>query len=289
MTVRKVARVYLPPSYDAGTARYPVVFYLHGASGSETDWTTQGRLTATMDSLVARGVPEMIVVMPDGDDGWWTTWDALNDPACVRDRARKEPAATYCVPWPKYDDYVARDLVAHVDSTYRTIADRSHRGIAGLSMGGYGAVSLALGYPDVFAAAASHSGVLSPLLGIPHDGLPTPVTEAEDADELHARWPAWLWPSLRLAFGGKDLYGWTARDPARNLERSLRAGRTPPPLYVDCGAGDPFLEENRAFVAHARALGAVVEYHEWPGAHDWAYWRAHAPQSLAWLAEKIAR
>ena len=213
----------------------------------------------------------------------------VDDVGCARDRARKEPAATYCVPWPKYDDYVARDLVAHVDSSYRTLADRRHRGVAGLSMGGYGAVSLALGYPDVFAAAASHSGVLSPLLGIPHDGRPAPRSEPADADELRARWPAWLWPSLSLAFGSKDLYGWTARDPARNLERALRAGRTPPPLYVDCGTGDPFLEENRAFVARARALGVAVEYHEWPGAHDWPYWRAHAPQSLAWMAGKIAR
>ena len=289
MTVRKVARVYLPPSYGAGQRRYPVVYYLHGASGSESDWTAKGHIDATMDSLVAAGLPEMIIVMPDGDDGWWTTWNALNDPGCARDTSRRESAASYCVPWPKYDDYVARDLVAHVDSNYRTIADRAHRGVAGLSMGGYGAVSLALGYPDVFSAAASHSGVLSPLLGIPHDGRPVPAAEPEDVYELHDRWPAWLWPSLRLAVGEHDMFASTARDPARNILRDERRGRPLPPLYVDVGVGDPFLEENRAFVTHARAAGARVEYHEWPGKHDWAYWQTHSRESLAWLAERVAR
>lgn len=289
LTVRKVAMVYLPPSYDAGTRRYPVAYYLHGASGSETDWTAKGHLDATMDSLVAHGGAEMIVVMPDGDDGWWTTWNALNDPQCTRDRSRKESAASYCVPWPKYDDYVARDLVAHVDSFYRTIPDRAHRAVAGLSMGGYGAVSLALGYPDVFSVAASHSGVLAPLLGIAHDGRPAPGAEPLDVDELHDRWPAWLWPSLRLAFGGKDMIGWTARDPARNVARARRRGRALPQLFVDAGTDDPFLPENRDFVERARALGASVEYHEWPGRHDWPYWRAHSVQSLAWIAAHIAR
>ena len=285
----KHARVYLPPSYAIGTRRYPVAYYLHGASGSEADWSTQGRLGATMDSLVGAGMPEMIVVMPDGDDGWYTTWNALgNFTECNRTPPKKESPADYCVPWPKYDDYIARDVVAHVDSTYRTIADRAHRGIAGLSMGGYGAVSLALGYPDVFSAAASHSGVLAPLLGIPHDSVPAPARDAVDIDEVRARWPQWLWPSLNLAFGGRDMFGWWARDPVRIAMRATDGGRPLPPLLVDVGTGDPFLAENREFVAGARALGETVEYHEWPGGHDWSYWRAHLPQSLVWMARRLS-
>jgi S-formylglutathione hydrolase FrmB len=285
----KHARVYLPPSYATGARRYPVAYYLHGASGSEADWSTQGRLGATMDSLIATGTPEMIVVMPDGDDGWYTTWNALgNFSECNRNPPKTESAANYCVPWPKYDDYIARDVVAHIDSTYRTIADRAHRGIAGLSMGGYGAVSLALGYPDVFAAAASHSGVLAPLRGIAHDSVPAPTRDAQDIDEVKARWPQWLWPSLALAFGGRDMFGWWAREPLRMADRAIDSGRPLPPLYVDCGTDDPFLPENRAFVAGAKALGESVEYHEYPGGHSWEYWRTHLPQSLVWLSQHIA-
>ncbi len=284
----KHARVYLPPSYDAATRRYPVVYYLHGATGRETDWTVNGRLAETMDSLVAIGMPEMIVVMPDGDDGWYTTWNALgNFSECTRNPPQGESATAYCVPWPKYDDYIARDVVAHIDSTYRTIADRAHRGIAGLSMGGYGAVSLALGYPDVFSVAASHSGVLAPLLGIAHDSIPPPKRDATDIDEIRARWPDWLWPALRLAFGGRDMYGWWARDPLRIARRATDGGRMLPPLMIDIGVDDPFLAENRQFVTGARALGENVEYHEWPGAHDWNYWRLHLPESLRFLAGRL--
>ena len=284
----KHARVYLPPSYDANTRRYPVAYYLHGVGGDETNWSMQGRLGATMDSLVATGVAEMIVVMPDGDDGWYTTWNSLgNFSECNRNPSRRESAATYCVPWPKYDDYIARDIVAHIDSTYRTIADRAHRGIAGLSMGGYGAVSLALGYPDVFSAAASHSGVLAPLLGMPHDSMPIRAHDARDIDDMRTRWPAYAWPGLSLTFGGRDMYGWWARDPQRIARRALDGGRPLPRFFVDVGTEDAFLAENREFVAGAKALGASVEYHEWPGAHDWAYWRAHLPQSLVWMSMRI--
>jgi len=68
--------VWLPPSYASQPQRrYPVAYYLHGAFGDENNWVNQGRLAATLDSLVAAGMPEMIVVMPDGDDGFYSTWN----------------------------------------------------------------------------------------------------------------------------------------------------------------------------------------------------------------------
>lgn len=286
LTTRKRLVVYLPPSYLwTRGRRYAVAYYLHGAYGGEDDWTKNGRLAEVMDSLIAGGMTEMIVVMPDGDDGWYTTWNSLGNFAdCTRTPPARESAETYCVPWPKYDDYIARDLVAHVDSNYRTLPTREHRGIAGLSMGGYGAVSLALRYDDVFSAAASHSGVLAPLLATSGAAK----GEATDVDSLRARWIAGLWPALRLAFGGRDLYGWTARDPARMAKRALARGAKLPPLMIDTGVNDPFTPQSRAFVAAARALGERVTYREWPGAHDWDYWRAHVGESLAWLASRIA-
>src|SRR5689334_7451309 len=73
--VRKHALGYLPASYarDA-TRRYPVAYYLHGLSGAEADWMAKGSIDVAADSLFAAGTPEMIVVLPDGDDGWYTTW-----------------------------------------------------------------------------------------------------------------------------------------------------------------------------------------------------------------------
>ena len=287
--VQKRLLVYLPPSYHCESARrYPVAYYLHGAWGAEGDWVAQGHIDRAMDSLVAAGLPEMLLVLPDGDDGWYTTWNALNNTAaCRADTARREPATTYCVPWPKYDEYIARELVAHIDSAYRTVARRGHRGIAGLSMGGYGAVSLALRYPDVFVAAASHSGVLSPRYAGPTP-YATPTRYATTVDATRARyWPA-LWALMLPAFG-RDTVGWHARDPATYARKLVASGARPPALFVDVGRDDPFLEQNRAFRADLSALGIPMRYTEWPGKHDWVYWRIHVRESLRWMAGVLAR
>ena len=287
--IRKQLVVWLPPSYVSGTSRrYPVAYYLHGAWGNETDWSTAGHLPVVLDSLVAAGMPEMIVVMPDGDDGWYTTWNWLGDwAACRRNPPRQDEVAEhYCVPWPHYDDYIARDLVSYIDTHYRTRADRAHRAIAGLSMGGYGAIALALAYPGVFAAAASHSGVVAPLLGQSPTGDDT-TRYARSIDELRGRYPGALWALIAPAFG-KDIAGWTARDPS-HLARALIAtpGAATPELFLDCGLNDPFLAQNRFFARAARTAGLSTTYAEWPGGHDWDYWRHHVSQSAAWVAARI--
>lgn len=285
--VTKHYLVYLPPSYAANTSRrYPVAYYLHGYGGDETNWVQLGHLDAAMDSLIAAGGPEMIVVMPDGDNSWYTTWNSMGDyTACKRDTTRKEPASQFCVPWPHYDDYVARDLVHHVDSVYRTTPDRAHRAIAGLSMGGYGAVELALQYPDVWRAAASHSGTLQLMYAGPHPYAGQDVY-ATDIDQLEKS-SGPVWPSLHEALGN-DTTAWRSRDPLTRVER-LKATRPAmmPALYFDVGQDDPFVDQNRAFDAGLSALRVPHEYHEYPGTHNWEYWSRHVGQSLAWIGAQF--
>lgn len=282
--------VYLPPSYARDhQRRYPVAYYLHGLDGNETDWTVKGHIDKTLDSLIAAGLPELILVMPDGDDSWYTTWNFLGDyQGCRKQQPphrTNESVDDYCVPWPHYDDYIARDLVAHVDSTYRTLADRNHRGIAGLSMGGYGAISLAISYPDVFSAAASHSGVLTPLL-VGYDSTTRRARYATDMTQIEQQY-AYIWPSTRLAFG-KDTLGWKARDPARRA--IARAGRADfPSLYVDCGVEDPYIDQSRAFRDALQSVQLRPEYYERGGAHTWPYWQANAVHSLSFLAKRLSQ
>ena len=285
--IRKSLRVYLPPSYARNSAKkYPVLFYLHGLGGDETNWTNAGRLATTMDSMIAAGQPEAIIAMPDGDDGWWTTANMFADvPGCRADTTRKESADTYCVPWLKYDDYVARDLVQYLDSRYRTLNTRGGRGIAGLSMGGYGAVTIALAFPDVFAAAASHSGVLSPMFAGPKPFAP-PAMYATDTIGLR-RGAGGLWRTQRVAFG-LDTLGWQARDPVRFARRAISSHAFPMPfLLIDCGVNDTYIDQNRALHATLTALGVSHEYAEWPGVHDWNYWRTHLPESLEFMLSRV--
>jgi len=290
--IRKQLVVYLPPSYTtpAGAARrYPVAVYLHGYFGSERDWTVNGRIAAAMDSLVAAGMPEMIIVMPDGDDGWWTTWHRLIDVSVCRRTPRQENADTYCVPWLKYDDYVAHDVVAWTDTHYRTIAQRASRAIAGLSMGGYGAISLAARFPATFSVAASHSGVLRPALMTDSSTQVTTgrVTQrdARTRDELRAASGA-RWERIEAAFG-QDSVSWMGRDPARLLQRLRAAGTPLPALYVDVGTEDYLLPMNRSFRDEMARLQVPIAYAEYPGRHDWAYWTAHLAGSLRFISGRL--
>lgn len=293
--VRKEMRVYLPPSYDVApgaTRRYAVAVYLHGRWGDETDLTYKGRLAQVMDSLVSRGMPEMIVVMPDGDDGWWTSWESPADLAACRSQVhRRETVDEFCVVSPHYDEYVAHDVLAHVDSTYRTLARRESRGIGGLSMGGYGAFAIAANHPDVFGAAVSHGGVLMPGLMPDSTALAEggPVTwhvgrtTAELQQATGARW-ATMAPMF-----GVDPTTWQARDPAR-LFASLKSRGAPiPALYADVAVRDEALPQNRAFRDAMRVNRVPMAYGEFEGTHTWIYWRAHVPVGLSFLSAHLMR
>lgn len=127
-------RVLLPAAYEAG-GRFPVLYLLHGIYGDYMNWDTRTHLEEYAKTL------NMIVIMPDGDDSWYT-----NSAAVASD---------------KFEDYIVKDLLSEVDGKFRTIRDRHARAIAGLSMGGYGSVKFGLKYPDLFVFSGSLSGALN--------------------------------------------------------------------------------------------------------------------------------
>jgi putative tributyrin esterase len=273
--------VYLPPSYERqAQRRYPVAYYLHGLSGRESDWTSVGGIDAVADSLINAGMPEIIIVMPDGDDSWYSAWvDPLPYQTCL-DSLRREAPERACVKTFRYDEYITRDLVAYVDGQYRTRADRAHRGIAGLSMGGYGAFKLAFAYPEVFAAAGSHSGAISLMLANPKPFVLPPVY-ATTADSLLK--------GTAVRMYGRDMAVWQANDPARLAARLKSSGGQMPALYMDCGSSDEWLPSNQALDYELTKLGIAHEFHEYPGAHTWRYWNTHVRASLTWMTAIIAR
>ena len=131
--------VYLPPSYASSAKRYPTLYLLHGFLGNSSAWTSgayQGmNLQTLMDELIKAGkVREMIVVAANGFNAYGGSF-YTNSPVTGN-----------------WDDFITKDLVTNIDTTYRTIAKAESRGIAGHSMGGYGAVTLGMNHPDVFNA-----------------------------------------------------------------------------------------------------------------------------------------
>jgi S-formylglutathione hydrolase FrmB len=140
--------VYLPTGYAESTARYPVLYLLHGRGDSMSAWT---RVKGDLDALIAAGdIPPLIAIMPDAP---WSS----------RASYYVDSEYTGADPGRKVETAFIRDLIPHVDTTYRTMASRNGRGIGGYSMGGYGALRYSLAYPELFGASI----VLSPAVYVP--------------------------------------------------------------------------------------------------------------------------
>ena len=216
------------PEGSVGQPPFPVCYLLHGLSDDHTSWARH----TSIERHVA-GLP-LIVVMPDGGRGFYC--DAVDGPA--------------------YERHLLDDVIGFVDRTFHTMPERQGRVIGGLSMGGYGAIKLALKYPQLFCSAVSHSAALD-------------VQRRLERPEVAAE--------MRRIFGPAP--GGGPNDPyalAATIDRTLL-----PALRLDCGLEDGLLEENRAFHRHLEQLGIPHEYAECPGAHTWEYWDCHIQEALA--------
>jgi S-formylglutathione hydrolase len=135
--------IYLPPGYSSNRRRYPVVYMLHGFTDSDDKWFGLVKhfvsVPAAADKAAASGATDMILVMPNAFTAFQGSFYSSS------------------VTTGDWEQFVARDLVAYVDSHYRTLATRDSRGLTGHSMGGYGTLRIAMKYPDVFSAAYAMS------------------------------------------------------------------------------------------------------------------------------------
>lgn len=236
-------RVLLPHDYGASERRYPVLYLLHGLDGDYTDWTTRTNLAE-----YSRALP-LIIVMPDGGNSWYT--NAAGSPA------------------DRFEDYILTDLPADVVRKYRTVNSRHGRAIAGLSMGGYGALKMALKRPAAFAVAGSFSGAFSITEA---DGIGTQLNaiERERAGRIYGAGEA---PGRRE----NDVYA---------LAAAAKPGAAPY-LYLDCGTTDFLLDDNRRAAAAISGSGLAYEYHEVAGAHAWDYWDRRVREFLPVLMKKL--
>jgi S-formylglutathione hydrolase FrmB len=287
--VDKAVVVYLPRGYDAQPQRrWPVFYYLHGLGGNENNWTKNGELDAAADQLGLAA----IVIMPDGDDGFYVDSSFTIDyDQCMKDGAglfmpAQQPHDATCVRTRNYETYIAKDLVGWVDGHYRTIARREGRGIAGLSMGGFGAMELALRHQDEFSAAASHSGAIALLYKGPRPFAPGKAEVLTDVSAW-GKGAGVIGEWIHNVFG-TDIASWKAHDVVE-LASKLPSGKVA--LYIDCGTEDDFgLQDNAQYVHEALTAKHVEhEFFIGPGKHDFVFWKARVPKSLAFLRDHVAK
>jgi len=242
--------VVLPADYAqtaAARTRYPVLYLLHGLGGSAGDWVSARTRLAEYAAQY-----RLIIVVPEGRDGWYTD------------------SAT--VPNDKFETYFVDELIPDVQRRFRTIETRAGRAVAGLSMGGYGALKFGLKHPEKFVFAASMSGALAAPSWKPEDPL-----------------PAFVKPSVVRVFG-------PAESPTRPANDIFKLAREWPPervaalpfFYLDCGADDFLIRSNREMSALLLERKIPHEYRQLPGNHNWPYWDAQVREVLGLAARRLA-
>jgi len=224
------AIVIKPDSYQRKKSRFPVVYLLHGYDGWYSNWIIR--------------VPELInyadqyqtlIVCPDGAKNSWY-FDSPLDSAF------------------RYETHIATEVVDYIDKNYKTIADKNKRAITGLSMGGHGALFLALRHPGIYGAAGSMSGGVD-------------LKESKNRYEISGR----IGDTLLQAGN------WQKFSVINIIENETNRGLK---LFIDCGDRDIFIDGNRRLHQKMQRLKIPHTYIERPGEHNWDYWRNAIPYQL---------
>jgi S-formylglutathione hydrolase FrmB len=239
--------IYLPPSYAASPAKkYPILYFLHGLFEDETRWSSRGGTDQIMDRMIAEGkIGEFIVAIPNGATSFW-----------VNTRDGKE----------KWEDMLVMEFIPMIESNFRVNASRAGRAISGTSMGGYGALGIAMKHPDLFGSVSAHSAVLL-----------KDLSAAKVADRRIQ-----MFQSLFDKIYGinQDINYWEANNPMSLAKDTKRLNGLK--IYFDCGT-----EDNYGFDVGARQLDEMLtksgyphEAHLYPGRHGWDYAMQHTNESL---------
>jgi S-formylglutathione hydrolase FrmB len=259
--------VFLPPSFSKDVLRtYPVVYFLHGLNNDETSWTVEryGHIQNTLELMMLSGkLPEFIMVHPRGDNGFYCNY---------LDGSRR------------YEDLVTQELVAYMETHYRAGKGRENRAIAGTSMGGYGALKIAMKYPDRYAAVVGQSPIIFPGAN--------PLALSEDVKS--SRFYSFFVDMLKPIFGDpirQDL--WDANNPLV-LARSGRLDGLK--IYFDYGTDDRYIpmihldEGNKTLDRELTGAGVAHIFKIHPGEpHGWALIAAHLDETLPFLCQTFKK
>ncbi len=241
--------VYLPAGYESQTDRsYPVLYLLHGMNGTNKDWADRGHLKDVMDQLSASGeVCDMIVISPDAGgnigEGYWNGYFDMDGWA--------------------YERFFYEEFLPTVEKQYRIKADKAHRAIAGLSMGGGGSTSYAQRHADMFCACYAMSALMH---------LPAPQQAAPNGEKDKM----WHLQSTANKYSCVEFVK-SADEATKQALRTIA-------WYVDCGDDDFLFDCNMDFIAAMRKAGIPYQLRVRDGAHTWEYWHSALYDALPFVS-----
>jgi len=257
--------IVLPKDYENSNKRYPVIYMLHGLTSNYQAWARMG-VPSYLNQF------DMIAVIPDAGNSWYVNWSESTE-------GQKN----------NFDDYITTDLIKYIDSNYRTIDRRQGRAIIGLSMGGYGAITLGLRHPELFCSIGSHSGALSYAgtiyraieAGRETFGMMARLVEGEAADRVSVAIEGFGTMRERTPKGKMfvTLEDAAAYDPFK-LVLKVEAEKMPH-IYLDCGTEDQLIKSSRGFMNLLIENKIPFTYAQSPGGHVTGYWLREVEHSMS--------
>src|SRR5215216_4593469 len=243
--------VQLPPSYKSDSKRrYPVLYFLHGMNGNEGEFQRRGVAAEVSKLRDEKKIGEFIVVAPAGENSFY-----LNSKSGVL-----------------YEDAIIKDLIPHIEKTYRTVGTAAGRAVQGISMGGWGALMLAFKHPEMFSSVSTHSAAL-------YDQLPKP----NGAD----RYAQFLDRTIKRIFGDPpDDTFFQANNPLHLGEANAASiKKSGLKVYFDVGEQDRYgyQASNKLLDERLTKAGVPHEFHVFPGNHGWEYMISVADHSYTFL------
>ena len=259
--------VFLPPSYAKDPSRtYPVLYFLHGLNNDETSWTVDfyGHIQNSLEQMMLSGkLPEFVMVHPRGDNSFY---------------------CNYIDGSKRYEDLLTQELITYMETHYRARKGRENRAIAGTSMGGYGALKIAMKYPDRYAAVAGQSPIIFP------GSNPLALSDEVKTSRFYSFFVNMVTP----IFGNpvrQDL--WDANNPlAQAKSRKLDGIK----IYFDYGTDDRYIP-----MVHldegCKALDRILTDENFPHTfkirtgepHGWALVSAHLDETLPFLCQTFKK
>jgi enterochelin esterase-like enzyme len=247
--------VYLPEGYETNQRTYPVTYLLHGYGDSDDGWIQFGEINRLADAAIKEGkIAPMLIVTPDGFKSFYMN------------------AADGSM---NYEDFFIKELIPHIEKTFKAKTDKRFRGIAGLSMGGYGSLLYALKYPNMFSAAAPLSAA---------------IWTNEDYENMkEGMYNTYFGLSIGKNLKGKERLtaNWHANSIFSIIDKKTTDELSAVKYWIDCG-DDDFLTVGNAELHIALTNKNVPhEFRMKDGIHSWTYWRNGVIDALSFISDNF--
>jgi enterochelin esterase-like enzyme len=243
--------VYLPSGYNESDQSYPVLYLLHGSGDDHTGWVQFGQVQHIADKAIAEGMAaRMIIVMPDANTDRRGYFNDIRGDF-------------------NYEDFFFRELIPHIEKTYRVRSDRRYRAIAGLSMGGGGTIFYSLHHPELFAAAAPLSA----------------STGNRDKQQMKTRLGGNVSEAQIDAYFDRHNIEAILQNASKEDLDKIKQIR----WYISCGDDDFLYEGNSLLHILFRTKEIPHEYRVKDGGHTWSYWRMELPLVMEFVSKSFSQ